>query len=50
MAEGITLDVGNNQMVRKRFLAIENVSVRNFVCELIYKSQGTRSLVCERPS
>ena len=26
------------------------VSVRNVVCELIYKSQGTRSLVCERPS
>ena len=26
------------------------VSVRNFVCELIYKSQETRSLVCERPS
>ena len=26
------------------------VSVRNFVCELIYKSQGTRSLVYERPS
>ncbi len=25
------------------------VSVRNFVCELIYTNQGTRSLVCERP-
>ena len=22
------------------------MSVRNFVCELIYKSQGTRSLAC----
>ena len=30
--------------------AVGGVSVRNFVCELIYKSQGTRSLVCERPS
>ena len=26
------------------------VSVRNFVCELFYKIQGNRSLVCERPS
>ena len=25
-------------------------SVRNFVCELFYKIQGIRSLVCERPS
>ena len=32
-------------------LAVEcRGSVRNFVCELFYKFQGIRSLVCERPS
>ena len=47
-----TLDDDTRQAVAlfRYGLIADLVSVRNFVCELFYKNQGIRSLVCERPS
>ena len=52
----IDLIVGRKSFLFKPFgneperIAFLGVSVRNFVCELFFKNQGIRSLVCERPS
>ena len=43
------LDLGTVAQSLQCGNADQRVSVRNFVCELIYTNQGTRSLVCERP-